>query len=110
MTDSITEYYEALERLQKNKSVKVPVGSKINKDTVALEAGRKRGSIKKSRSGHEKLINAIESAVASQVHPENDIQLKYEKAKAKAKEYRQLWETALTRELSLLYELHELKK
>lgn len=35
----------------------LPKGSAINNDTVALEAGRKRGSIKKSR--HTALIEAI---------------------------------------------------
>ena len=38
----------------------IPKGSAINNDTVALEARRKRSSIKKSR--HAALIEAIEQA------------------------------------------------
>ena len=54
------EYYAALERLKANKPTVLPKGSAINNDTVALEAGRKRGSIKKSR--HAALVEAIELA------------------------------------------------
>jgi len=59
---AIDEYKEALQRLLDNKPINVPLGSKINKDTVALEAGRKRGSIKKSRLGFEQLILDIDAA------------------------------------------------
>jgi hypothetical protein len=34
-------------------------GSKVNNDNVALEAGRKRGSIKKSRESFLELIGEI---------------------------------------------------
>ncbi|MFC6166346.1 hypothetical protein [Acinetobacter terrestris] len=57
---ALNEYYAALERLKANKPTVLPKGSAINNDTVALEAGRKRGSIKKSR--HAALIEAIELA------------------------------------------------
>ena len=57
---ALNEYYAALERLKANKPIVLPKGSAINNDTVALEAGRKRGSIKKSR--HAALIEAIELA------------------------------------------------
>jgi hypothetical protein len=43
---SIQRYYDALKRLQENEPIILPKGSKINNDTVALEAGRKRGAIK----------------------------------------------------------------
>ena len=56
------EYWEALERLKAGCPSRVPLGSSINKDTVALEAGRKRGSIKKSRSSFGELIAAIDAA------------------------------------------------
>lgn len=46
---ALNEYYAALERLKVNKPTIITKGSAINNDTVALEAGRKRGSIKKSR-------------------------------------------------------------
>jgi len=57
---AVNEYYAALERLKANKPTVLPKGSAINNDTVALEAGRKRGSIKKSR--HAALVEAIEQA------------------------------------------------
>ena len=57
---ALNEYYAALERLKANKPIVLPKGSAINNDTVAMEAGRKRGSIKKSR--HAALIEAIEQA------------------------------------------------
>ena len=58
--NALNEYYAALERLKANKPTTLPKGSAINNDTVALEAGRKRGSIKKSR--HAALVEAIELA------------------------------------------------
>ena len=53
-------YSAALERLKANKPTLLPKGSAVNNDTVAMEAGRKRGSIKKSR--HAALIETIEVA------------------------------------------------
>ena len=56
----LEKYYAALGCLKVNKLTLLPKGSAINNDTVALEAGRKRGSIKKSR--HPVLIAEIEQA------------------------------------------------
>jgi len=36
-------YSAALERLKANKPTLLPKGSAVNNDTVAMEAGRKRG-------------------------------------------------------------------
>ena len=60
-TPAVKEYFAALERLKQNKPERVEKGSEINKDTVALEAGRKRGSIR-NRPGFERLIEAIATA------------------------------------------------
>lgn len=60
-TPTVKEYFAALERLKQNKPERVEKSSEINKDTVALEAGRKRGSIR-SRPGFETLIEAIATA------------------------------------------------
>ena len=49
MSDAIIEYFEALERLIKNQPINVPVDTKISNDSVALEAKRNKGAIKKSR-------------------------------------------------------------
>lgn len=61
MSSTVREYFAALERLKKNAPIRVPKGSPINKDQVALEAGRKRGTIR-NRPGFERLIAEIESA------------------------------------------------
>tara|TARA_R110001583_G_scaffold74100_7_gene205514 strand:- start:23281 stop:23703 length:423 start_codon:yes stop_codon:yes gene_type:complete len=61
MTSTVKEYYAALERLKQNKPQVIGNGSAINKDTVALEAGRKRGSIR-DRPGFEQLIEDINKA------------------------------------------------
>jgi hypothetical protein len=56
----VGKYFEALERLRAR-------GASINNDTVALEAGSGRGSIKKSRAGYAELIAAIDQAAKEQV-------------------------------------------
>ena len=61
MSEAVRLYYAALERLKQNKPTNVEKGTAINKDTVALEAGKKRGSIRK-RPGFDQLIEEIESA------------------------------------------------
>ena len=61
MSNTVQEYFAALERLKQNCPIRVPKGSPINKDQVALEAGRKRGTIR-NRLGFEKLIAEIEFA------------------------------------------------
>ena len=57
MSATVKEYFAALERLKQNKPQVIEKGSPINKDTVALEAGRKRGSIR-NRPGFEPLLEA----------------------------------------------------
>ncbi|NRP47656.1 MULTISPECIES: hypothetical protein [unclassified Marinobacterium] len=68
MSATVKEYFAALERLKQNKPQVIEKGSPINKDTVAMEAGRKRGSIR-NRPGFELLLEAIEQAGA-QPRPE----------------------------------------
>lgn len=63
---AVDNYRASLQRLIAGKPQNVPKGSAINKDTVALEAGRKRGSIKKSRAEYAELIAEIEAAAAAQ--------------------------------------------
>lgn len=108
---SLTEYYDALKRLINNDPVRVLKGSRINKDSVALEAGKTRGSIKKSRDTFLKLIEEIEKAARSQTEQETDI-LKHqlEKRKSEKENYRNLYHQSLNRELMLLEKLAELEK
>ena len=82
----------------------------INNDNVALEAGCGKGSIKKSRPVFKDLIEAIDSAMGEQPSPEKQMTRRLEKARGEAQSYREKWEQALCRELSLLQEVYALKK
>lgn len=110
MTQPLADYFEALERLKTGRSVHVPKGTKITNDAVALEAGRGKGSIKKSRPVFFDLIQSIDAAAAEQAKGANLQKEKLNKAKLSAVQYRRELEAALAREVSLLYELYELKK
>ena len=112
---ALNEYYAALERLKANKPTILPKGSAINNDTVALEAGRKRGSIKKSR--HAALVQAIELAAqqAGQnvLSPTQQIEQAKSKTKAVKSDYEQLqedYEILLEKCTSLLMENFELRR
>ena len=112
---ALNEYYAALERLKANKPTLLPKGSAINNDTVALEAGRKRGSIKKSR--HAALVEAIELAAQQAGQNKPSVAEQVEKAKSKTKavksDYEQLkedYEKLLEKCNSLLLENFELKQ
>ena len=112
---ALNEYYAALERLKANKPTVLAKDSAINNDTVALEAGRKRGSIKKSR--HAALIEEIELA-AQQVgqnvlSPTQRVEQAKSKTKAVKSDYEQLkedYERLLEKVNSLLLENFELKQ
>ena len=112
---ALNEYYAALERLKANKPTILPKGSAINNDTVALEAGRKRGSIKKSR--HAALIEAIEQAAQAAgqnvISPAQQIEQAKSKTKAVKIDYEQLkedYEKLLEKCNSLLLENFELRQ
>lgn len=115
---AINEYREALQRLIANKPINIPTNSAINKDTVALEAGRKRGSIKKSRTEHTQLISEIEAAASiSRNTDRTDPTIKHEKQKHlknKAIQDRdnikKAYELALTKIISLEHENHYLRR
>ncbi|TXI77982.1 MAG: hypothetical protein E6Q42_04055 [Dechloromonas sp.] len=110
MSDTLIIYFEALERLKKGRPTIVPKGTKITNDAVALEAGRGKGSIKKSRPAFRCLIEAIQLAATEQSQPKDDARDRLESVKNESRKYRALWEEALEREVSLLHELYFLKK
>lgn len=110
MSTTLDEYFEALDRLKRDQPVRITKGSKITNDAVALEAGRGKGSIKKSRPIFSDLIQAIAVAATEQAKPQVDSKEKLVRAKTDAQRYRTLYEQALARELSLLHENHELKQ
>ncbi len=103
MSDTLDEYYAALDRLKQRKT-------KINNDTVALEAGRKKGSIKKSRPQFAALIQAIVEAQQEVVRPEVAMVKRLDQAKGSAKELQLRLDAALARELSLIREVFKLRK
>ncbi len=106
----LDDYFAALERIKKGRANIVPKGTKITNDAVALEAGRGKGSIKKSRAVFMDLIRAIDNAATEQSRPKNEQKERLNKAKGTVDQLRRDLETALGREISLLYENYELKK
>jgi hypothetical protein len=108
---SLHDYFAALERLLVGQSTIIPPGTKITNDAVSLEAGRKKGSIKKSRPSHADLIAAIEAASAQQpLTLTDELNAKLNRVKKDFDVYRELYENALDREQSLVAELFEVKR
>jgi hypothetical protein len=105
VSNAMAEYFYALERLKKGANEIVPKGTKITNDSVALEAGRGKGSIKKSRPVFAALIAEIDAAANEQTQPVNDAKNKLKAAKAKAARYKAMWLEALSREQSLVKQL-----
>ncbi|MCK1783321.1 hypothetical protein L9Z73_02775 [Pseudomonas sp. TNT11] len=115
---ALENYRAALHRLMNGRPQIVPKGSAINKDTVALEAGRKRGSIKKSRAENAELIAEIEAAATTQsAHLKPSAAQEVEKQKSlkkaahgKIANLRKDYEIALSRIVSLVHENYMLKQ
>lgn len=110
MSEILREYFLALERLKNGKPNKVPKGIKITKDSVSLEAGRKKGSIKRSRPIFNSLIEAIDAAAKVKATPGDEMRYRLDEAKAEAVCYRVRWEEALAREVSLVKQLWDERK
>ncbi len=107
--NTLDDYYKALRRLVNNTPINVPKNTKINNDTVALEAGRKRGSIKKSREIFSDLISEIEKISQNDKNKDKELLNKLIKYKNKALEYKELYEESLNRELMLIERIKELE-
>lgn len=110
MPDILKDYFAALERLKRGKPDNVPPGTKITNDSVSQEAGRKKGTIKKSRPVFSDLIEAIEAAGVAEPTPLDQMKGRLEQTKAEVARYRALWEEALAREVSLVKELWDVKE
>ncbi|QHS14679.1 hypothetical protein [Shewanella sp. Arc9-LZ] len=110
MSSALNDYFSALERLKNNVPNVLPKNSVINKDSVALEAGRKRGSLKKSRTIFADLITAIEVEAGKQVKTRRRSEHRLNKLGSEVNEYRALYEQGLARELSLIIEIRRLKE
>ncbi|MEX3859442.1 hypothetical protein AB3X94_36225 [Paraburkholderia sp. BR10923] len=104
-------YEEALERLRRGVPKVVPKGTKISNDSVSMEAGCKKGSIKRSRPQFAALIADIKAAAEEQKRtPQQEIQGKLARHKEETEKYRELYEAALAREQSLVAEIFTLKR
>jgi hypothetical protein len=110
MPDMLTDYFDALKRLKRGEPVNVPKGTKITNDSVSLEAGRKKGTIKKSRPVFSDLIEAINAFSTAESKPVDVMRERLDEAKAEAAKYRTLWEEALAREISLVKELMDTRE
>lgn len=110
MPDILKDYFDALERLKRGKAVNVPKGTKITNDSVSLEAGRKKGTIKRSRPVFSDLIEAIDDAAKAESRPQDEMRERLDQAKAEAARYRAMWEEALAREVSLVKELWDARE
>jgi DNA invertase Pin-like site-specific DNA recombinase len=101
--NQIADYFAALDRLKRRHE-------KINNDAVAIEAGRTKGSIKKSRPVFAELIAAIDAAASKQAHPRTDHVARLNRLKETVSELRLQLDASYARELSLLAEIYELRK
>lgn len=106
----LDEYFEALERIKAGRSLNVPKGTKITNDAVSQEASRGKGSFKRSRAVLADLILAIDEAAAEQAKGQDKQKTQLDKAKNSAEQCRMDLEAALARQISLLYDVYELKK
>lgn len=107
---SIQDYVDALDRLKAGKPTRVPRGTKITNDSVALEAGRSKGSIKKSRLGFAQLIKDIDEAAAKQSDSRNKESDRIARLTSRIIDLENKLDAALGREMSLVYELFETKR
>lgn len=116
----VTRYFQALERLVSGCPEIVSKGTAINNNSVALEAGAKKGSIRKSRREHQALITEINEASEAQ---KNDVRSPKSKSSTAMRElerrllvlaelaesYRVERDEGVAREVSLIREVNELK-
>lgn len=109
--DSVLDaYFLALERLKSGNTIVMPVGSKITNDAVSLEAGRAKGSIKRSRGKFSLLIEEITKAAQEQKKASGGQTESLVAARTQAAQWRRELDAALAREVSLLRELLNLKR
>lgn len=116
--DDLRKAWDALVRLEAGEPLIVSPDDPINYDTVALEAGYKRGYFKASRSQHRNIRDAIDRAAKKQTEsgtrtaPVSKAELK-RKAKAerdRAEHYKELADQILAREIMLLRHVDKLER
>jgi hypothetical protein len=105
----MNDYWDALARLENDRPDRMPRGTEISNDAVSQEAGRGKGTIKKSRPGFEKLISAIKEARSTQQKSETNDGEQVASLAARVADLQIQLDAALGREMSLVYELYEIK-
>lgn len=117
MSKALMNLYDALNRLKLDTPLILPKGSKINNDTVALEAGLKRGAVKRSRPELAILLDDIKEAEANRLGKEYSkknskivMQNEVLKLKSELKELQTKYATQLAQLNSLIFENHRLKR
>lgn len=83
-----------------------PEGSKVNNDNVALEAGRKKGLIKKIRGVFAALIEEIQTAQDMPSDELGSLKQKYQNLKSELDRYKKFYEDALSREIMLVNKIN----
>lgn len=106
----LEDYFEALDRLKKGRPERVPAGTKITNDAVSIEAGRKKGSIKRSREMYRELIAVIDAAAIEQAERGKSKTRPADKLKEKVNDLQELLDAARNREMSHINEIFELRK
>lgn len=96
---SIQEYERALQRLRAR-------GANITYDAVAIEAGVKKGTIKRSRPRFARLIEKIDRAKEEPKTTERKLLASIERLRGERDKYRHLYEVALEREAGLIHLVH----
>ncbi|NWA32009.1 hypothetical protein HX817_10715 [Pseudomonas sp. C6002] len=95
---NITDCFLALQRLLTGRPIRIKGPYKINNDTVALEAGHPRGSIKKYNPTHDLLIQTISEHYGKKFKTNDKAQQKISDAKEKIKSLEKEINEALGRE------------
>ncbi|MBU3081598.1 hypothetical protein [Acinetobacter baumannii] len=116
---SIKDYYSALNRLINDDPIYVEKGSKINFDTVALEAGRGRGAIKgnsqeiitlKIKIKEAQLLKEKQSDSKISIKKNIDWKIKYMKLKDEYLSLKSEQKVQAEQLVSVIFELAEMKK
>lgn len=107
MTLAEKEFTEAFERLKSGKPMRVKKHSLIDLNMVALEAGKKAGSLRRAR--YPDLCKEIDAYDKPETQDQKDKRLK-EQYHSEKREYENLWHQTLSRELMLIKRVGELEK
>jgi hypothetical protein len=106
---AIDDYKAALRRLKEGAPERVPAGTRITNDAVALEAGRGKGTIKKCRDGFADLISDIQEAAKIQQGQTPAEKKAIKEATKNNENYKKMYEGALSREIALVREIFKLR-